>query len=185
MKMLSSLFFQFLKFGAFTFGGGWSLIAQMQKEFVEKRKLITNEELLDLTSVGRSIPGTMIGNTAMLFGYREAGFLGGLVCLVGMTLAPFLILTAVTFFYNALLGSFIMDAVMKGIRAAVVPIILSAVLGLMKSGYRYPVFIVCTVISFVLYAFFNVNCIYLVVIGMILGVLITEICERKEKANGR
>ena len=40
----------FLKFGCFTFGGGWSIVAQIQKEFVEKKHWITDEELLDFTS---------------------------------------------------------------------------------------------------------------------------------------
>lgn len=82
-KDIAVLFVQFMKFGCFTFGGGWSIVAQMQQLYVEQRHTITNEELLDLTSVGRSLPGTMIGNVAMLFGYRMAGFLGGLACVVG------------------------------------------------------------------------------------------------------
>ncbi len=60
------LFGQFFQFGCFTFGGGWSIVAQMQKLYVEKEKTITSQELLDITSVGRSLPGTMIGNVAML-----------------------------------------------------------------------------------------------------------------------
>ena len=73
-----SIFLTFLKFGCFTFGGGWSIIAQMQKLYVEQEHTITSEELLDLTSVGRSLPGTMIGNVAMLYGYRVAGIAGGM-----------------------------------------------------------------------------------------------------------
>ena len=71
-KDIAVLFVQFMKFGCFTFGGGWSIVAQMQQLYVEQRHTITNEELLDLTSVGRSLPGTMIGNVAMLYGWREA-----------------------------------------------------------------------------------------------------------------
>ena len=75
-RQVLGLFFQFMKFGMFTFGGGWSIVAQMQKLYVEQEKVITSEELLDLTSVGRSLPGTMIGNVAMLYGYRVAGVAG-------------------------------------------------------------------------------------------------------------
>ena len=64
-KALLALFWEFFQFGCFTFGGGWSIVAQMQRLYVEKRKTITGEELLDITSVGRSLPGTMIGNVAM------------------------------------------------------------------------------------------------------------------------
>ena len=79
-RQVLGLFFQFMKFGLFTFGGGWSIVAQMQKLYVEQEKVITSEELLDLTSVGRSLPGTMIGNVAMLYGYRVAGVAGGMAC---------------------------------------------------------------------------------------------------------
>ena len=73
LKKAAVLFGQFFQFGCFTFGGGWSIVAQMQKLYVEKEKTITSQELLDITSVGRSLPGTMIGNVAMLYGYRAAG----------------------------------------------------------------------------------------------------------------
>ena len=73
-----SIFKTFLKFGCFTFGGGWSIVAQMQKEYVEKEHWITDEELLDFTSVGRSTPGLMIGNVSILFGYHAAGIPGAL-----------------------------------------------------------------------------------------------------------
>lgn len=46
----------FFKIGCFTFGGGWSILAQMEQEFVDKRKLITKEELLDMVAVGKSVP---------------------------------------------------------------------------------------------------------------------------------
>ena len=79
-RQILELFLQFMKFGLFTFGGGWSIIAQMQKLYVEQEHTITSEELLDLTSVGRSLPGTMIGNVAMLYGYRVAGIAAWPAC---------------------------------------------------------------------------------------------------------
>ena len=62
------LYLYFAKVGCYTFGGGWSIIAQMQKDFVAKRGWTTDEELLDKISVGRSVPGTMISNVTLLFG---------------------------------------------------------------------------------------------------------------------
>ena len=181
IKKLATLFFTFMKIGCFTFGGGWSLIAQAQKEFVDKRKIITNEELLDIASVGKSIPGVMIGNTTMIFGYHEAGFLGGLACVTGMVIPPVIILIVITHFYTILAGNFWMEAVMKGIRAAVVPIMLSATYGLVKSGYKFPPCILVTVLTCALYLFFNVNCIYLVLIGVVFGIAISEYYERRER----
>ena len=91
------VFSYFFHISWFTFGGGWSIVAQMQKDYVDGKKELTTEELLDIVSVGRSLPGTMIGNVAFLFGYRQAGLLGGLLAVAGMVLPPMLILSVLTF----------------------------------------------------------------------------------------
>ena len=178
-RQILGLFFQFMKFGLFTFGGGWSIIAQMQKLYVEQEKAITSEELLDLTSVGRSLPGTMIGNVAMLYGYRVAGVAGGMVCLFGMILPPLAVLAVITQFYTAFQNNLWVAAAMRGIRAVVVPIMISAVLGMVGSAFRYPPCYAVMLLVIALYLFFNVNCVYLVVIGAVCGLLIAEFYERK------
>ena len=57
----------FFKIGFYTFGGGWSIVAQIQQEYVQKKGWITDEDLLDITSVGRSLPGLMIGMVPFAF----------------------------------------------------------------------------------------------------------------------
>lgn len=94
------LFGQFFQFGCFTFGGGWSIVAQMQKLYVEKEKTITSQELLDITSVGRSLPGTMIGNVAMLYRYRVGGVVCGITCVIAMIIPPMAVLSLITYFYT-------------------------------------------------------------------------------------
>lgn len=173
-KSVPALFLQFLKFGCFTFGGGWSIVSQMQKLYVEERGDITNDDLLDLTSVGRSLPGTMIGNIAVLFGYRQAGVPGALVCLFGMILPPLSILAVITLFYTAFRDSYWVAAAMTGIRTAVVPIILSAAFPLMKSGLSHRVGIVIAVAALAAYLF-GVGCVWLVVGGAVIGLLLRAI----------
>ncbi len=173
------LFLQFMKFGCFTFGGGWSIIAQMQKLYVDEKKVITNEELIDLTSVGRSLPGTMIGNIAMLYGYRMGGYIGGAACLAGMVLPPMVILAVITCFYSVMQENVWVAAAMAGIRAAVVPIIGAALVGMVKSAYRYPPCVLVALLTAGLYLFFHVGCVWLVGIGIVCGLLISGYYERK------
>lgn len=180
---LVTLFVDFLKFGLFTFGGGWSIVAQMQKLYVEERKLITSEELLDMTSVGRSLPGTMIGNIAILFGYSQAGIPGAVICLFGMIFPPFLILLIVANFYNAFRTNYWISAAMSGIRSAVVPIIFIAALKMVNGAFKYPPCYFVMVLCVILYLFFNVSCVYLVILGGIAGMIISEIYQRKEAAD--
>lgn len=77
LKKALSLYWYFFRIGWYTFGGGWSIVAQIEKDFVDARKEMTAEELLDMVSVGRSLPGLMIGNVTYLFGCRRGGALCG------------------------------------------------------------------------------------------------------------
>lgn len=168
-----------MKFGCFTFGGGWSIIAQMQKLYVEEKKEITSDELLDITSVARSLPGTMIGNVAMLYGCRVAGLLGGFTCVIGMIIPPMVILSIVTFAYTLIQNNPWVEAAMSGVRAAVVPIVFSAVVGMIKSAFRFKPCYAVAILALVLYLL-GVNSVYLVLAGGLAGLLICEIMERKE-----
>ena len=174
------LFWQFFKFGCYTFGGGWSIVAQMQKEYVQKRGWLTEEELLDITSVGRSLPGLMIGNVSYLFGYHVAGFPGAIACVTGMCIPPLLILTVVTWFYTQVRDNPYVSRAMVGVRAAVVPIIGSAALGLRKAALADRSGYVILLLGFALYLFLGVNCIIIVLLGALLGFLLCTWRERRK-----
>lgn len=173
------LFLTFLKLGCFTFGGGWSIVAQMQRIFVDEKKSITEEELVDLTSVARSLPGTMVGNVAMLFGYRSLGILGGIVCVLGIIIPPMLMLSVIAFFYTAFRDNTWIAAAMSGVRAAVVPIIISAAVGMVKGSFKYSPCILVMLLALGLYLFLHMSCVYLVLIGAVCGILISEFYERR------
>ena len=64
-KTAFELFTFFFRIGCFTFGGGWSILAQMEQELVEKEQVLTKEELVELAAVGKSIPGFRISNIAV------------------------------------------------------------------------------------------------------------------------
>ncbi len=179
-KNLLTLLLEFVRFGCFTFGGGWSIIAQMRQLYVEKKQVITDEELLDLTSVAKSLPGTMIANVAMLYGYRVGGLAGGLVSVFGMVVPPMLILIVISFGYNAFRSNYWVTAAMEGMQAAVVPIIISAALGMVKGSVKYSPCVLVVLLSFALYVWFQVNAVYLVLLGIGAGLLIGEYYERKE-----
>ena len=76
LKLILQLFIDYFKIGLFTFGGGLSMISLIQKTFVEKRKFITDDELLSITAIAESTPGVIAVNTATYIGYKVAGFFG-------------------------------------------------------------------------------------------------------------
>ena len=151
----------------------------MQQLYVERRKTITSEELLDLVSVAKSIPGTMIANVAMLYGYRVHGLIGGLVCVVGMCAPPMVVLMIISFFYTAFRDNYWVNAAMMGMQAAVVPIIAGAAKNLIKGSAKYPPCVIIILASTALYLFVELNPVLLVVGGVIGGLLIGGYYEGK------
>lgn len=177
-KQAARLFLRFFSFGCFTFGGGWGIVAQMHREYVDKQQILTEQELLDTTSQGKSLPGVMISNTAFLFGYRICGLPGGLACVFGVTLPPILTLTVVTVFYQQFRSNPYIAKMMYGVRAAVVPIILNALIRLCKGTYPYKSCLAITCAAFFLNSFFGVGCVAIVLLSAMAGIWI---CRTKER----
>lgn len=166
-----ALFCFFTRIGCFTFGGGWSILAQMEQEFVDRKKILTKEELLDMVAVGRSLPGIMITNISMLFGYRYGGWFGGICAVLGITFPAVVILSVITMFYAALKDNPWMHAALHGIRAAVVPIIGSAALSLGKEIFKTRKGCVICAAAFLVCQFTDIGNIAMVVAGILLALV--------------
>jgi len=171
LKMAFGFFLDFLKIGAFTFGGGWSIVAQMQEKYVDGEGLLTGEEMLDITGVGRSLPGTMVANVAFLFGYRCGGLLCAIACVLGIIIPPIAVLSVVTVFYTAIRDSEPIIAAMSGVRAAVVPIIMCAVMTMRKGAFGKKICYVICALAFLLNCFFGVSCVLLIIAGAVAGIV--------------
>lgn len=173
IKTALRLYRYFFKIGWFTFGGGWSIVAQIQTDFVEKKKVMDDQELLDITSVGKSLPGIMICNSTYLFGYHQGGALGGFLAVLGIATPPLIILSMVTFFYRAVRDNVYAARAMAGVRAVVVSIILSAVVKLQKtqSPLSRPAFYGLCAASCVLSFVMRVNNVLIVLAGAAIGLL--------------
>ncbi|MBQ6527319.1 MAG: chromate transporter [Clostridia bacterium] len=180
LSRVPEIFLTFLKFGCFTFGGGWSIVAQIQKEFVENKHWITDEELLDFTSVGRSTPGLMIGNASVLFGYHVAGIPGALAALFGIVIPPVLIMLGVVFIYDLVKDNLYVERAMTGVRAVVVPIIFSALLKLFKSGMKDLFCYAIALCALAMCLVFNVNNVLIVLIGAAAGLIYQEVKSRHD-----
>ena len=171
LKKIWEVFTYFFHISWFTFGGGWSIVAQMQKDFVDGKHELTAEELLDIVSVGRSLPGTMIGNVAYLFGHRQAGVLGGIAATVGMVTPPMLILSVLTYCYTMFKDNMWIAKMLQGVRAAVVPIILVAALKLRAGAFPTKICYVIAIVACVLNAFLNVNCVLVILLAVVTGLI--------------
>ena len=152
----------------------------MQQLYVEKRKEITSQELLDLTSVAKSLPGAMISNVAMLYGYRVGGLSGGFAAVCGMILPPLVVIVIISYFYAAFRANPWVNAAMEGMQAAVVPIILCAAINLVKGSMPYSPCVLLLILSVAAYLFTGINPILMVLTGVVLGLVIGSFYDRRE-----
>lgn len=172
-----------LKIGLFTFGGGWSIVAQMQKEFVEKRGWLTAEELLDIVAMGRSFPGIMVVNTSVMLGYSIGGPGYALLCAFGMVFPAFLVMSVVTACYTALRENLWVARAMVGVRAAVVPIILSSCIGMRKGAIKDRMGVVIAAAAFLLLTL-GVSNVWIIFGGGLAGLAIQGIRARRAGEGG-
>jgi len=133
MNKLFTMFFSFLKIGAFTFGGGYAMVPLMQAEVVDKRKWITEDEFLDILVISQTFPGAIAVNTSIFIGYKIRGIRGAVLALFGTILPSFFIILLVVSFFMQFRDNHYVNLVFKGIGAAVPAMILAAVISLTKS----------------------------------------------------
>ena len=136
MERLSTLFVSFFKIGAFTFGGGYAMIPLIEREVIERRRWVAQEEFLDLLTLAQSVPGPMSLNTAVFVGYRLRGMRGALATLLGSILPSFLIMLLIALFFTDVRQNPIVDAAFKGMRPAVVALIVGPVISLARGMHR-------------------------------------------------
>ena len=140
-KQCFQLFASFFKIGAFTFGGGWAMISIIEKEIVEKKKWIEKEEFLDLLAIAQSLPGILAVNISVAVGDKIKGKIGSMCAALGTILPSFLIILAIAIFLtpDSIKNNEVISSIFKGIRPAVVALIIAPVLSTAKSakiGYK-------------------------------------------------
>ena len=132
MKKYIEIFLTMMKIGLFTFGGGYAMIALLDNEFVVKKSWLSKEEFLDMVAISESTPGPIAINAATYIGYKTRGFLGALLATVGVIIPSFLIIYAISLFFDAFLSLPLVAKAFRGIRVAVVYLILSAGIKLLR-----------------------------------------------------
>lgn len=180
---LRKLFFSTLYLSTFTFGGGYVIVSLLKKKFVDALHWVEEEEMLDLVAIAQSSPGAIAVNGAIVIGYRLAGFPGVLVSVLGAVLPPFVILTAISFFYRAFQESFVVQAMLTGMKSGVSAVILSVVYDMMTgiAKEKDPLLWLVLLGSFLANYVLGVNVVYIILFVILLGLVQTLWRERRRK----
>ena len=190
LPKLLSLFLTFLKIGAFTFGSGYAMISLLENEFVSKKQWIDKEEFLDILAVSESTPGPIAVNTATFIGYKVGGALGSFLATLAVCLPSFTIIFLISLFFDRFLRIKWVGYAFRGIQVAVVYLIASAGVKILR-GLKKNVFNVVVAVAvfacFILLSLFAVrfSSIFYILIAGALGLTLYFIGvirnRRKEK----
>lgn len=137
--------------------------------------------MLDLVAIAQSSPGPIAVNGAIVLGYKLAGFAGILFAVFGAIIPPFVILSIISFFYQAFKNNFVIQALLTGMKSGVSAVILSVVFD-MASGIvkgKDIVLIIVMILAFIANYFLKVNVIIIILTCVLIGILLTVLRTRK------
>ena len=138
VKSLETLFFTFFKIGLFTFGGGYAMIALLEEEFIQRRKWLDKDEFLDMAAIAESTPGPVAINSATYLGYKLAKVPGAATATVAVCLPSFLIIYAISLFFEQFTQLTVIANAFKGIQVCVIYLIFSAGVRMLKALDKSP-----------------------------------------------
>ena len=134
MNIYLDLFTCFAKIGAFTIGGGYAMIPIIQKEVVDKRGWISEEDFMDVLAISQSAPGILAVNISIFLGHKLRGTKGSIVATLGSTLPSFTIILLIAMFFAGYQDNPTVMAIFKGIRPVVVSLIAVPMINMAKKA---------------------------------------------------
>ena len=166
---LFTLFRSFFKIGLFTFGGGYAMLPLIEAEIIDRRKWLARDEFLELLTLAQSAPGPIAINTSVFIGYKVRGIRGAAASALGAVMPSFLTILTIAVFFAEVRHNAVVDAAFKGMRPAVVALIVVPTLSLARG--MHPALIGVVILSALAVWWFGFSPIYLLVAGAAAGIL--------------
>ena len=122
----------FLWLGTFGFGGPIAAVGYMQRDLIEQRKWVDEQDFLNGVALGQTMPGPLAAQVTMWVGYLRRGALGALMTAVPFILPSFVLVLSIAFFYVRYEGLEWLQALFYGIAPGVMAIIAIAAIKLAR-----------------------------------------------------
>lgn len=130
------LFLIIFKINAITFGGGFTIAPIIKDEFSNKRKLISEEDILNIIALSQSGPGALAVSTAFLTGYKIKGPIGGLVALIAAILPPLIIISIIFIVYKEFSDNNYVRAALRGMSGVISAVLVITSIQLAKQSIK-------------------------------------------------
>ena len=163
------MFFSFFYIGLVTIGGGLAMLPIMEEEFVNKRKFLTKDEIIDIFALAQSIPGVIAVNSSLLTGFKVAGIFGGIMASIGVMMPSFIIILMIAPIFERFQNAEYVHKAFLGIRGAIAGLILLSAFGMGKQVMKDKFTVFIFILSFILVVFLNFNVIYTLLLSALIG----------------
>lgn len=180
------LFFIFFKLGLFTFGGGYAMLPNIKQVVIEKKKWLTEDEVLEIIAIAESTPGPIAINMATYIGNKQKGFWGSVLATIGVVLPSLIIIFSISLFFESFIQNKYVEYAFIGIKCAVAFLITKTGIEMlikMKKNFLNIFLFLLAFISIILLEVFSVNfsAIFFILFGGILSLVVFSITSSKNK----
>lgn len=178
---LRDLYWEFLLLGIQLLCGGYVIVPLMQKNLIERKNWITQEELTDFYALSQTIPGILAANISTFVGYKLRGKTGAFLALTGIITAPIISILLIASVVDFLLKISYIQSIFWGVGIAVIILIFLSI----KEMWKNSVFDIATWIIFLttcfLSLFFKISPVWLIIGSVILGIIVKLVQKRCKK----
>ena len=179
--MFFKLFWTYLKIGTFTLGGGYAMLPLIQREVVERKGWIGEEEFLNMIALAQAAPGLIAVNSAIFIGWRVGGWRGVAGAVLGAVLPSFLIILAIAMVFAQWKEQPAIEAVFKGIRPAVVALIAAPLVKMGRAAKISWGTLIIPITAALLIWLGHVNPIWVILATIIITLIVVDIAERRRR----
>lgn len=179
--MFFQLFWTYLKIGTFTLGGGYAMLPLIQREVVERKGWIGEEEFLNMIALAQAAPGLIAVNSAIFIGWRVGGWRGVAGAVLGAVLPSFLIILAIAMVFAQWKEQPAVEAVFKGIRPAVVALIAAPLAKMARAAKISWGTLIIPITAALLIWLGHVNPIWVILATIIITLIVVDIAERRRR----
>ena len=175
---LPELFLTFAKIGVMTFGGGAAMLPMLQREVLENKNWVDEEELLDYYAIGQCTPGIIAVNTATFVGYKKKGIAGGITATLGVIFPSLVIIMILAGAISNFADLPAVISAFAGIRVCVCVLILNAVLRLRKKSVTDKVTAGIFILVLAGSCFLDLSPVVFVILSAAAGIIIKSLSEK-------
>ncbi|MFA6904050.1 MAG: chromate efflux transporter [Gallionellaceae bacterium] len=169
--LIAKLFMTFAGMSVFLFGGGYVFIPLIQHTVVESNAWLTQKEFVDAIAMSQIMPGPIVLSTVFI-GYKIAGFFGALAATIGIFLPPAILMILASHGMSRIKQSAAIKAVLRGIRPAVIGMIIAAVITVGMTAQHHWVSLLIFVSALIAQLKFKLDVVWVIPTAGLIGLLL-------------